>query len=242
MPANPNTDTHWTANLITGASATATANAAASDGSVYLNLIENGSVRNSHLIDGAGTVTVTSDTNGKITITGSAHPTVNNAKITLSAGTGLTGGGDFTLNQSGAETISFGHSNSVTAGTAQGGSGQLSHGGTFTVPTITYDAQGHITAKGTTTYTLPTDNNTDTKVTQAAAIATNGNYPVLLAYSTSTSSVTNTVNKSTTLLYNPSTGTLSATKFSGNGNSLTDINAVQLTLADSDELILDCND
>ena len=241
MPANPNTDTHWTANLITGASATATANAAASDGSVYLNLIENGSVRNSHLIDGAGTVTVASDANGKITITGSAHPTVNNAKITLSAGTGLTGGGDFTLNQSSAETISFGHSNSITADTAQGGSGQLSHGGTFTVPTITYDAQGHITAKGTTTYTLPTDNNTDTKVTQAAAITTNGSYPVLLAYSTVTTAVTNTVNKTSTLLYNPSTGTLSATKFSGNGNALTNLNAINLQIASNDELILDCN-
>lgn len=241
MPANPNTDTHWTSNLIAGASATATANAAASDGSVYLNLVENGSIRNSHLIDGAGTVTVTSDANGKITITGSAHPTVNNATITVAAGAGLTGTGNFTTNQSSAKTITLAHSNSITAGTASGGSGQLSHNGTFTVPSITYDAQGHITGTSTTTYTLPADNNTDTKVTQAAAITTNGNYPVLLAYSTATTAVTDTVNKSSTLLYNPSTGTLSATKFSGNGNALTNINAVQLTLASGDELILDCN-
>lgn len=47
------------------------------------------------------------------------------------------------------------HSNSVTAGTASGSSGTLSHGGTFTIPSITYDAQGHITSKTTTTCTLP---------------------------------------------------------------------------------------
>lgn len=74
MPANPNT--HYTANLITGASATAKANAVAStNGNVYLNLVENSTVRNSHNIVGSGTVTVTSDADGKITISGSAHPT-----------------------------------------------------------------------------------------------------------------------------------------------------------------------
>ena len=34
-------------------------------------------------------------------------PTVYNSKITLSAGDGLSSGGDFTLNQSSAETITF---------------------------------------------------------------------------------------------------------------------------------------
>ena len=67
------TDTHYTANLITGASASAKANAAAST-NVYLNLVENNTVRNSHQIVGSGTVSVASDANGKITITGSAHP------------------------------------------------------------------------------------------------------------------------------------------------------------------------
>ena len=54
------------------------------------------------------------------------------------------------------------------------------------------------------------DNNTDndTNVTQAAAITTNGNYPLLLGYSTATTAVTNTVNKTTTLNYNPSTKAL----------------------------------
>ena len=57
----------------------------------------------------------------------------------------------------------FQHTNSVTAGTAQGDASKtLTFGGTFTIPTITYDAQGHITGKGTTTMTMPANPNTDT--------------------------------------------------------------------------------
>lgn len=59
------------------------------------------------------------------------------------------------------------------------------------------------------------DGLSDTQVTQAAAITTDGNYPVLLAYSTATTAETGSVNKTSTLLYNPSTGTLTATKIVG---------------------------
>lgn len=70
--------------------------------------------------------------------------------ITITAGSGLTGGGTLEANR----TIA--HSNVITAGTAKGGSGSLTMGGTFTVPSITYDGNGHITSATTTTYTLPT--------------------------------------------------------------------------------------
>lgn len=71
-----------------------------------------------------------------------------NTKYT--AGTGLSLSG-----------TTFNHKNSVTAGTAQGDASKtLSFGGTFSVPTVTYDAQGHITAKGTTTMTMPANPNT----------------------------------------------------------------------------------
>ena len=77
---------------------------------------------------------------------------------TYSAGTGLTLSG-----------TTFNHSNSITAGTAKGDNTKtLTFGGTFTVPTVTYDAQGHITGKGTTTMTMPSNPNTDTKVTSVA--------------------------------------------------------------------------
>ena len=64
-----------------------------------------------------------------------------------SAGTGLSLNG-----------TTFDHSNSITAGSAsEGGSARtLAFGGTFNVPTINYDAQGHITSLGTATIlTLP---------------------------------------------------------------------------------------
>ena len=64
---------------------------------------------------------------------------------TYSAGTGLKLSG-----------TTFNHSNSITAGTAKGtDTTTLTNGGTFNIPSINYDAQGHITGKGTTTLTLP---------------------------------------------------------------------------------------
>ena len=66
--APTNTDTHYTTGLKVGASNTATANAAASNGSVYLNVLDNTTVRDSHKITGSGATTVTSDANGVITI------------------------------------------------------------------------------------------------------------------------------------------------------------------------------
>ena len=47
-----------------------------------------------------------------------------------------------------------------------------SHGGTFSVPYITVDAKGRITAASTKTITLPADNNTDTKVNVTLATTT----------------------------------------------------------------------
>lgn len=58
------------------------------------------------------------------------------------------------------------------------------------------------------TVNISTGSSSDTKVTQAATITTNGNYPVILGYNTGTTSVTNSVNKASTLVFNPSTGSL----------------------------------
>lgn len=81
---------------------------------------------------------------------------------TYSAGTGLSLNGT-TIN----------HSNSVTAGTAKGDDSKtLTFGGTFTIPTVTYDSEGHITAKGTTTMTMPANPNSDTKVNVTKATTT----------------------------------------------------------------------
>lgn len=69
MPAAP-TFINWQAKNIVGASATATANAATTNATTFLNLIENGAVRSSHQITGTGKVTVTADATGKVTING----------------------------------------------------------------------------------------------------------------------------------------------------------------------------
>lgn len=79
------------------------------------------------------------------------------------------------------------------------------------------------------------DSNSDTKVQQNAAITTAGEYPVILAYSTSTSKVTNAVNKASALTYNPSTKVLTATTFKGalDGNAKTATSATSATTAGS---------
>ena len=60
---------------------------------------------------------------------------------TYTAGTGLSLSG-----------TQFKHSNSVTAGTV--GTSTASSGSTLSVPYVTYDAQGHVTATGTRTHTV----------------------------------------------------------------------------------------
>lgn len=125
------TNTHYTSKNIVGASNSATANAAATNGNVYLNHLEESAVKSSHNIKGTGTVTVTSDANGVITINGSSHT----GDITgVTAGNGLTGGGSsgsVTLNVGGGDgisvaadsiSVSFGSSATEVANTSGTGS------------------------------------------------------------------------------------------------------------------------
>lgn len=90
--------------------------------------------------------------------------------ITGNTGTAAAPGPQSTLNikgingittEVGINGVSVKHTNSVTAGTASGDSSKtLTFGGTFTIPSVTYDAQGHITGKGSTTMTMPANPNT----------------------------------------------------------------------------------
>lgn len=66
--APTNTDTHYTTGLKVGASNIATTNEESANGSVYLNVLDDDIVRDSHKIIGSGATTVTSDVNGVITI------------------------------------------------------------------------------------------------------------------------------------------------------------------------------
>ena len=68
MPANPNTDTHYTAKNVVASKSTGTANVTAATSNPYLNLIENGAVRSTHQIKGNGATKVKTDTSGNIVI------------------------------------------------------------------------------------------------------------------------------------------------------------------------------
>lgn len=98
-----------------------------------------------------GQVVVTNGTTGGVqssgyTIGKSVPSDAVFTDTTYSAGTGLSLSG-----------TTFNHSNNITAGTiSDGGSTRtLAFGGTFKIPSVTYDAQGHITSTNTTTLTMP---------------------------------------------------------------------------------------
>lgn len=129
------------------------------------------------LIGGSGTITNISTengitggpitTSGTIGLTGQALALHNlaingfivrtgNATIasrSLAQGSGIT----ITNSDGIAGNPTIGHTNSITAGTAsEGGTARtLTFGGTFNIPSVTYDTEGHITEKGTTTLTMP---------------------------------------------------------------------------------------
>lgn len=119
---------------------------------------------------------VTVDTYGHVTAASDVTltlPTITANNATLSITDGTTTDQIFSADASTDATVTFtgstgitatvsdnqvtiGHSNSITAGTASGSAtGTVAYGGTIDIPTVTYDAQGHITGKGTTTVTLP---------------------------------------------------------------------------------------
>lgn len=85
------------------------------------------------------------------------------------------------------------------------------HGGTFSVPSVTVDANGHITAASTKTITLPADNNTDTKVTNTLGTTTK----FYVTGTTSATTNTGTQYFDTGVYVSATAGELVATKFTG---------------------------
>lgn len=128
---------------------------------------------------------------------------------TYSAGSGLQLSG-----------TQFKHKNAVTAGTAKGDDSKtLGFGGTFKVPSVSYDAEGHITGSSSTTMTMP-----------PAPTSVSGN-------AGSATKLANSRNISIT-----GAATAAAVAFNGTADvplNVTSLNAAKLTLADGDTLILD---
>ena len=117
---------------------------------------------------------ITFDDFGHVLTVGSATVTApSNAEITIEAGTDLTTGGEFTLNQADDETITIDHADIARTDTS--GSDSLSYAGTFdVVDSVTSNDRGHITAINVKTLTMPSaganDNTTyETSVVQSTA-------------------------------------------------------------------------
>jgi hypothetical protein len=70
----------------------------------------------------------------------------NDATITISAGSGMTGGGNFTTDQSSNETITITHSDTSSASS-------VNNSGATVIQDVTIDGFGHVTALGSKTLT-----------------------------------------------------------------------------------------
>lgn len=110
--------------------------------------------------------------------------------------------------------VQIGHSNSITAGTASGSATKtLTFGDTFNIPTVTYDANGHITATGVTTMTMPDNPNTDARVYQSKSTYTSFR-PLLMGSNNSSTpanletAVTGQVYVNAALYCQPSSGSI----------------------------------
>ena len=111
---------------------------------------------------------------------------IENATITLTAGTDLSTGGNFTTNQGGNETITINHSNITRTNTTTTAS--PAYGAAFTaIDTLTTNARGHVTGARTKTITLPSAyslplSSSSTRGGMKVGYAENGkNYPVELS-------------------------------------------------------------
>lgn len=98
------------------------------------------------LVAGSNVTITTNDTTDTITIAST------DTNTTYTAGTGLSLSG-----------TTFNHSNAVTASNFgdTGVTRTLAYGGTFIVPYVTYDAQGHLVTKSDLTLTLPANIDTN---------------------------------------------------------------------------------
>lgn len=199
----------------------------------------------------AATAQETADSNkAKLDFTNVSYGTCETAAATAAKVITVSGNTSWKLAEGSMITIKFSATNtaenptfnvnntgakSVWYNTALITTGSLSYAGYANRPSVyMYDGTQYVWLS------WAYDANSDTKVTQAAAITTTGEYPVLLGYSTSTSKVTNTVNKTSTLKYNPSTKVLTANSFagslSGNADTATTLTGLTATVAELNKL------
>ena len=152
-----------------------------------------------------GTCTTAPETAAKVvTITGNDNWTLTTGAIVTVKFSFTNTAASPTLNVNGTGAKSIYYNNAVyTSASSYGGYANRS---------ITYQYDGTYWVFISWSY----DSDSDTKVTQGKATTAAIEYPVLLGYSASTASVTNTVNKSSSLKYNPNTKILTVPTVKGN--------------------------
>ena len=138
---NTDTDTHYTATTVVAASSTGKTNAAATDGNVYLNQVENDAVTSYHNIKGAGAVSVTSDTGGTITISAPNESSKENLTVIGGATTAAT------YNTSSAKTVKFTGGTGIEVTATTGGEITITNTGVTSVTSS--NTNGNISVNGT---------------------------------------------------------------------------------------------
>ncbi len=106
-------DTHYESNTVVANTATSQADTAATNGNVYLNHVENSTVKSSHKLTGSGATTVTSDSSGNIVI----DSTNTTYEVATTSAAGLMSAADKTKVDGIATNIKNGTGNLSLAGT-----------------------------------------------------------------------------------------------------------------------------
>lgn len=160
----------------------------------------------------------------KLNYTNVAYGTCSTAAATAAKVVVINGNSNWALTIGSMITVKFTETNTAanpTLNVNSTGAYPIYYNATEYTSSSSYGgyANRHITYQFDGTYWVfiswSYDSNSDTKVQQNAAITTAGEYPVLLAYSTATSKITNAVQKTSSLKYNPNTKILTAPTFKG---------------------------
>ena len=141
------TSSKWVNNALTGGSGIDVTNAA---GSITISHSDTSSAASSNNSGRTYIQDIGLDTYGHVTSL--ATRTHSNAAITLTAGSGMSGGGSFDLDQSSAETITISHSDTSSAASSN-------NSGRTYIQDIELDTYGHVTSLSTATETV-VDTNT----------------------------------------------------------------------------------
>jgi hypothetical protein len=144
------TSSKWVNNALTGGNGIDVTNAA---GGITISHTDTSSAASSNNSGRTYIQDIGLDTYGHVTSL--ATRTHSNAAITLTAGSGMSGGGSFDLDQSSAETITISHSDTSSQATSN-------NSGRTYIQDIGLDTYGHVTSLSTATETVVNTNTTYT--------------------------------------------------------------------------------